>query len=462
MLPPRSAPRARRRSPALALALTARVGPGAADGATFIFSSRAQDLTRDFSSRFEVGVRASGIGEVGNVTYRRGFAESTQSMTVTLQPGGTERPVVFLVTNRIQHGPFPGLRSVGQAVVNTEVRLADPQLQAQLDRAFGGKEPVVRTVVGFDGGTNTRIEVPAARLTEAGTTLASQPLTGNVRVAGGRTETALSWPGLSVQSPEGQAEIGGVRVSATSRRSGAEDPLGVGQGSFTVDRLNFSGGGEAVRLSGLKVGSESRLSGPAHYDALVRYDLGELAVAGKTLRDVQLHLGVRHLAREPLGRLMTLVNELQADAAREGAGATPALTEAQAEQVRKDVLALLRGEPKLTVDRLSLRQPSGDITVTGEVGMGRAASLPAEELEMLSAMPQMLATMLSVRLDARASENALGELLALFGEAGGQDLSGAVQDLVDAGYVRRSGGQLSAQFSLQDGQPLLNGQALGE
>lgn len=458
-------PRTRaRRSPLLALALTVLVGAGAAAGTTSIFSSRAQDVTRDFTSRFEAGVRASGLGEVGNVTYRRGLTESTQSMTLTLKPGSAERPIVLLVTNRIQHGPFPGLKGMGQAIVNTGVRLADPQAQAELDRAFGGKKPVVRTVVGFDGGTNTRIEVPAARVTEEGTTLTSQPLTGSVRVKGTGSEALVDWPGLTVRAEGGQAEIGGVRLQSSARRQGQDDRLGTSRGTFTVDRLNFTGSGETVSLTGLKVGSEGRPNGPAHYDALVSYDVGQLSFAGKSLSDVQLHLGLRHLARAPLNRLMTTLSGLQGDLQKAGADGPemPELTDAQAKQVQADALALLRGRPRLTLDRLSLRQPGGDIQLTGELGLGGAASLSDEEWQMLSQMPQMLATLLDVRLDARASEKALGELLALFGEAGGQDLSGAVGQLVDAGYVRRSGGQLSAQFTMKDGQPMLNGQALGE
>lgn len=77
-------------------------------------------------------------------------------------------------------------------------------------------------------------------------------------------------------------------------------------------------------------------------------------------------------------------------------------------------------------------------------------------------MPQMLAGMLDVGLSAQANEKALQELLTLFGGGKAGDLSSTVQGLINAGYVRRSSGQLSAEFSLRDGQPTLNGQALGQ
>ncbi|SMB90918.1 YdgA family protein [Deinococcus hopiensis] len=457
MLPPRVPARSRRRSPLLALGLTVLIGAGAAAGATTVFSSRAQDVTRDFTTRFEAGLRASRMARVENVTYRRGLTESTQSMTVTLRPGAAEQAVVLLVMNHIQHGPFPGLRHLGQAVVNTEVRLADSAAQAQLDRAFAGRKPVIQTVIGFGGDTNTRVEVPTGRLTEDGSTVTWQPLAGNIRVSGTQSDTRLNWPGLTVQGQDGQAQLAGVTLSSGSRRQGPGDTLGLGRSSFTVDRLTFRGSGERVDLSGLKVSSESRASGPDHLDALVSYDVGEFSATGTTLRNVGLHLGLRHLARAPLNRLLNTLGEPQA-----ADGAAPQFSAAQTAQMKTDLMALLRGSPRLTLDRLSLRQSSGDVTLTGEVGLGGAAALSERELEMLGQMPQMLAGMLDVRLDARASEKALNGLLALFGQAGGQDLSGMVKQLAEAGYVERRGGQLTAHFSMRGGQPLLNGQALGE
>lgn len=454
--------RTRRRSPLPALALTVLVAAGAVAGATAVFSSRAQTLTRDLTDRLVSGVNASGVARVENPVYRRGFAGSTQTITVVVQPDAADPPVVLLVTNHIQHGPFPGLRGVGQAVVDTDIRFSDPQVQAQVDRAFGGQKPTIHTVVGLGGSADTRIEVPAGRVTQDGDTVTWQALTANVRVDGLNTVSNLTWPGLTFQGPDGRGEISGVSLGGTSRRVGAEDGLGVGGGTFTVNRMAFTSGGQRVGLSNLKVTSESRLNGPEHYDALAQYDLGELTLAGTNLRNVQLHLGLRHLARAPLGRLAALVGELrrQTRSASTGTG-TPDLTEAQTRQLQDDLLALLRGNPQLTLDRLSLSQPGGDIVLQGQASLPGAAGLTGEQLQMLAQMPQMLAGMLDVSLKARANENALRDLLTLFGGKAG-NLNGTVQGLIDAGYVRRSGQELSAEFRLREGQPTLNGQALGQ
>lgn len=160
----------------------------------------------------------------------------------------------------------------------------------------------------------------------------------------------------------------------------------MGSGTFTVDRMAFTSGGQQMRLGALKVTSESRLNGPAHYDALARYDLGELGLAGRQLRNVQLHLGLRHLARAPLNRLMTLAGDLQDGARRSGAQAqagTPDLTEAQTRQLQDDLLALLRGSPQLTVDRLNVNQPGGDILLKGQASLPGAATLSGGQLQML-------------------------------------------------------------------------------
>lgn len=221
MTHPKSAPRPRRRSFLPAALLTVLFGAGAMAGATAVFSSRTQGITEDFTGRLVSGINASGVARVEKPVYRRGFTSSTQTMTVVLGSDARSGPVVLFVTNQIRHGPFPGLQGVGQATVDTQIRFADPGVQAQIDRAFAGKKPVIHTVVGLNGGTDTRIEVPGGSVTEDGGTVTWQALNGKVRVNGLATASSLVWPGLTLRAPDGRAEISGVSLSGTSRRSSA-------------------------------------------------------------------------------------------------------------------------------------------------------------------------------------------------------------------------------------------------
>ena len=446
--------------------LTALVAAGAVGGATAVFSSRTQQTTEDFAQKLASSLNASGVVTAQQTSYQKGFASSTQTMTVNIAPDSAEKPVKLLVTNHIKHGPFPGMQGVGQAIVDTEIRFEDAQLQAQFDKAFAGKKPVIHTLVGLGGNTNTQIEVPDGTLTEDGSTVTWQALKGSVAVNGKTTTTDLKWPGLKFTGADGndqiRGEIGAMTLTGSTQKQNEQDQLGTGVSAMKIASMTFTSEGQTVRLNNMEVSGDSRLSDPTHYDGVVKYNIGELTFADKSLKNVQLHLGARHLATEPLNRLMTLMNDIQQQAKNTDSGSQPELTPAQQKQLETDLLALLKDNPRITIDRLSLTQPSGEILVTGQASAPRLAEMTAEQLQFMTQQPAMLAALADIHLEAKASEKALTELLGLFGGSKMADLGSALQPMIDQGYVVKNGEQLSAVLDVKEGQPTLNGKALGE
>lgn len=451
-----------RRSPLPAVLLTALVAAGAVGGATAVFSSRTQQTTEEFTQKLSSTLNASGVVTAQQTGYQKGFASSTQTMTVNIAPDSAEKPVKLLVTNHIKHGPFPGMQGVGQAIVDTEIRFEDAQLQAQFDKAFAGKKPTVRTLVGLGGNTSTQIEVPNGSVSEDGSTVTWQALKGNVNVNGQTTTTNLNWPGMKITGADGNGEIGTMTLTGNTQRQNEQDQLGTGTSALKIASMTFTSEGQTVRLDDMEVSSDSRLSDPDHYDGMVKYNIGELTFADKSLKNVQLHVGARHLAREPLNRLMTLMNDMQKQAKNTDASSQPELTPEQQKQLETDLLALLKDNPRLTIDRLSITQPSGEILLNGQVTAPRLAGMTAEQLQMMGRQPALLATLADVHLEAKASEKALTELLGLFSGSQVADLGSALQPMIDQGYVVKTGEQLSAVLDFKDGTPTLNGKALGE
>ena len=452
----------RRRSPWPALAVGTVLVVGAYAGATAVFSGRAQGITQDFGRGLAAQVNASGVATLRETGYSKGLTDSTQTMTLTLRETESDagKPLTPLITNHIRHGPLPGFQGVGQATVDTTFRFADAEKQAEYDKLFPGEKPAIHTLVGLAGGTESLVSVPQGQTTRDGQTVAWKALAGTVQVSGGRVSTDMSWPGLTSDGPEGRADFSGFRLAGTTQRSGPDDRLGTGDMAFTADRLSFSGEGQEVSLGGLKVASQTSQSGN-FYDSVLKYGAAEVKVAGADLKNVQLDLGLRHLDRAALQRLLAVSREAQSGAR---AGDTSGPTEAQTKELEAAGLALLRGNPKLTLDRLSVTQPSGEIVLTGEASAQRLAEQlaqgGAEDLRMMAAVPTALLGLLDVRLEGRAPRQALEELAALGGDAG--DLTGNIQALVGGGYVREEGGQLSTELNLTDGRLTLNGQALGE
>ncbi|WP_291429725.1 YdgA family protein [Deinococcus sp.] len=472
--PARPARHTATRRPARPLA-TAAVGAlllaGAYAAATAVFSSRAQTLTTELTATLRGRAAASGA-QVEQVSYTRGFMHSTQVLRLTL-PGSTGTPQRLLITNDIQYGPLPALKGVGQATVTTTFRPEDPQAQAAYARAFPNRQPQVQTVIGLAGDTHSRVDVPGGTLTEQGAKVNWQALGGTVDVRGNDSRLNLNWPGLTVtDSSDGQltsVQVGRVSLTGENRRSGPRDLIGLGSASLTLDRASVEAGADPMNLTGLNI-SAATTGQDQFLTSSVKYDVGTLTVPGpdgavQTLRDLQLHLSLGHLAREPLDRLMVLLNDAQAgmnearQAQPDQAESDPlaGLSAAQQTQARADLLALLQKGPVLTLDRLNVAQGAGNVTLTGRVALPGAATLDDTQLQALADQPAELLPLTDLQLKLSATQDALN---ALLGNVGPLAQMADIDTLVSAGYLKRSGDQLGLDLRIDQGRVTLNGQSL--
>lgn len=461
------ASRPARSRPLAAVALGALLLVGAYAGATAVFSARAQTLTADLTATLRARAAASG-GQVEPVSYTRGFTHSIQVLRLTL-PGSTGASQALLVTNDIRHGPLPAFSGVGQATVTTTFRPEDPQAQAAYARAFPDRQPQVQTVIGLAGDTHSRVDVPGGTLTEQGTTVTWEPLGGTVDAEGHDTRLNLSWPGLTVRHPgDGSpttGTVGRVTLTGENRRSGPTDPIGLGRASLTLDRAALQGDGAAMNLTALNISADTTGEGD-YLNSAVRYDVGTLTLPGpdgaaQTLRDLQLHLSLGHLAREPLARLATLLNEAPAlketPTAPDPADPFATLDPARQAQARADLLTLLKDTPVLRLERLNVTQPTGNVTLTGQLSLPGAASLSDPELQGLADQPAAALSLADVQLKLSGTQAALNTLL---GSAGPFAQMVDTETLIGAGYLTRSGDQLSLDLRFEQGRATLNGQPL--
>ena len=261
-----TSPRPRsRRSPLPALGLGVLLVIGALAGATAYTGNQTLQTQQDLAHTLKAQIEASGYAQVKSSSYQRGFLSSTQTLKVVIGKDGDTATVPIIVVNHIQHGPFPGLKMVGNALIDTEVRFADAALQAKVEQALGHHKPTIRTVVGLDGNTATHLEVPGGQLTDNGTTLSWQALKGDLHNAGLSASTRLTWPELNLTSEGERLTLRGLSVSGSSRKQTVEDPLGLGEQAFTLRSMTYSGTSGAAQgdftLSDLKVGGKTTLSG---------------------------------------------------------------------------------------------------------------------------------------------------------------------------------------------------------
>ena len=101
-------------------------------------------------------------------------------------------------------------------------------------------------------------------MTDSGTTLSWQALTGEIHNSGLNATTQLSWPELDFTTDGDRVTLRGLAVNGSAQKQQADDPLGVGEQVFTLKSMTYSAAsGEAqgkFNLSDLKVGGRARWS----------------------------------------------------------------------------------------------------------------------------------------------------------------------------------------------------------
>ncbi|ADV65719.1 YdgA family protein [Deinococcus maricopensis] len=444
--PPRKRP-----SPVLIGGVTVALIAGAVAGATAVSSTQTAAMMNGNTATMRQALEATGFAHITEHQYQRGFMSSTETMTVLVGPD--EDRVKLKVTNRIQHGPLPGLRTLANAVIDTDVQFADAKVQAAFEKALGGKRPEIRTVIGLTGSTSTSVNVPAGQFADGADMVRWQPLTGTYRASGRTTDLNFALPTVTVSGDGTTVSVNGVRLSGKTTKRDAKDPLGVGDSAFTIDSVSA---GDGIGARGIRVSSNASDAGGQFYGGTVKYDVGSVSVPGLNLKNLQLHVSARHLARDPLVRLARAFEAMQQDA-RQGK-ATPTLTKAQEDALMADVLALLQGAPVIAVDRLSVEQPSGTVTLDAVATLPDAKGIDAATLK---ASPEVLLAGLNVRANLIGREQAVRELLTLVDPGGRQGLAANLSGLVEAGMLERRGDNLNATLNYGAGRVTLNGQDLG-
>ncbi|GHG02900.1 hypothetical protein GCM10017783_14030 [Deinococcus piscis] len=463
------APRSARPPSPLALALAVPAALGLWAGTTAYASSAAQDVTNDITARLEQVFRSTDLLTIKESSYEKGFLKSTHRMIV--QPIGTkDDPTAgWEVVNHIQHGPLAG-GTLARAVIDTEIRFLDPEIQAQLDKAVGGQKPRIHTVLGLTGSSVTDLGVPAGQFQspQDGGQVTWQPLTGRVEAGseGRLTGYNLTWPGMQFTAGAGgnAVQVGQMTLTGNQSYSSSDDLIGVGKSEFKVAQVASTDAlGQTAQLLNLTVGSETTLADPEHYDILTRYELGTLEVPDTpALGGLQLHLGIRHVARQPLQDLSGMYEKIRQQALTSSEGEvkfTPEQEQEMEEVYSRSLLGLLQAEPVLSLDKAGFTSPGSGLQLSGQAtfkglaaALGEGGDSGLDNMTELSNAMLLLPQYLQAQLTMRTSPETIEALNSMGGDS---ELNAA--DLVSSGTFRTEGNELVADFGYQDGQMTING-----
>ncbi|MCW8906757.1 MAG: YdgA family protein [Sedimenticola sp.] len=288
--------------------------------------------------------------------YRRewfGARDETRfRVQVPKQPGGKETQTLeFSLVSEIVHGPLTS-SGIALAEVRSEIRIEGEALlpadyQASID-----------TLITITGQGTTRINLPATRIPAKGKQPAMQfdGMQGEMRFDPGFEQVAaeLTMPVLTFEQSNGSLlKLQGMRLDSRSQKDASG--LMLGGGRFSVDRfeLNDTARESRLQIRELSVDAESsnRESGVA---AHIRYSLQSLQLDDKTYGPAELKLGLANLSAPALLEIQQSVEAINAQQLSEQEKGAALMS-----VLMGNAPALLKGDPRLSIDPLRVETPDG-------------------------------------------------------------------------------------------------------
>lgn len=452
-----------KRSVAIVAALA--VAGGAWAGGTYVVGGRVEERLRAQTAALTALVPTLTVVEQ---SHERGFLSSTRTTTYRLgclpaaTPGGRGGPITFTVRDRILHGPIPGGRAVGAAVVESELVLSQ-DAQGQLAKLFHDEQPVrARTVVGLGSAFRTEVTSPAAETTtEKGERIAWQGVRATASgTGGGEIEYAVEIPGLEITDARTGAtlSLSGMRAHGRARPNEGTLWLATGTGEGEIATMEFrvpspQGAPIAFALHDFRTTSDTSIA-----NDLVELRgtmTGRATFADTRLENLQAKLSLRRIHAPTYARLMS---RLMGASCEPGAAANP---EAALAEMHDDLTELLAHGPEYALEQMSFELDGKRAELSYALGLDGVTAADAGV-----PLPVLVTAKGSLRADARFPAEWVGRL-AGFGAGQAKQpaptpeaMAQVVDGLVAQGFVTRDGDLLASSVRFANGALTVNGREI--
>ncbi len=309
----------------------------------------------------------------------KGLTSSTHEVTVEVgcatvpgpdaEPGATPSgPMQFTWRDRISHGPLPGLRSVGLAVIDSELVLP-PKVAAEVAKLMGDKPLfTARTTVGFGTDYVSVFNSPAFKFAEEGKgNLDWQgmnlTLRGNLRkgAAAGATYN-FDAPGLLVNVTEGkpvQIKVGAITMKGEILpRADAGLWLGPNKGTASIAAIEVTAprpGADADAKPVSMVFDGLQLEGESTLDQGLLSSVSRASGKGRiddfAIDKLEMQVSMRRIHAATYQKLVSQMMTASMSCDKPGKEALQAATEAA---MAKGLVALLPFNPEYSLDKLAV------------------------------------------------------------------------------------------------------------
>ena len=428
--------------------------------------------------------------KVVSQTYTRGLFSSTQEQTYELAegfiPGLGERtveidqsqteksgegewpsddapvkthfkPFQFKVINHITHGPFPGTLGIAAGKVETEF-VIDPKVLAEIKKVFGDKKFLeLTTMLNYSGGGTLKIASPALTYKDPnGST--------SVNWKGFKAEIGfdedykklqfnVNTPGIEVTdvNDAGSFTMGEFKASGNVDRAFGDFMLYLGKTNASIANIEF----QSRAMGGFKAGNISLESDSnAHRDLIdmgIKIGMASFKAGEAEFSNFHYDYSLKNIHAETLGKLSKEFSAVS----KSGVNSREQMVQFQ-EIWKKHGMTLLKYDPILSLDRLSINGKNGEFKTTAKIKL-----VGVTEADF--AMPQALLQKIEGEVDVNFADALIEEVVNMTQKdpnSRAMALSMAkasVGAMEGQGYITRKDKNLSSHMEWKQGKATING-----
>jgi uncharacterized protein YdgA (DUF945 family) len=393
--------------------------------------------------------------------YHRGVYRSTQVATFALRyplprvastaaANALLANAKFTVTSRIVHGPFPGLRAVGLATIDSTV--SAPAAWQKILAGSLGSAPLlrIRSRVGLLGGSTAVVSSPpfTARL-PGGARIDWGGLTGTGSASANqrRMSGQLNAPLLTMQDAQGAVRLTGLEYSGDYTQ--AFHDLYAGSGTLTLEGIRGSSTptGKDFSLRRIALTSTSKAAG-SYFDMRIDLTMDDARVAAVRLKNLVYSERFGHVDGATLASMAAALRQAQTqsgttDPAQLAAGIQQALRQYGTE--------LLLTDPVLQIRKLSFTMPEGSVLFSAKLSVPGVTRADLQWPALLGALKEHA----DLTADLRVDDGLVQKLIAL--KSSNAQLPAELSRLEQQGYLTAAAGSVATHLACEAGRLTLNG-----
>lgn len=420
------------------------------------------------------GMQQNGLEVVSNEYQRGWFGSHAKTVFRLAMPSGVKgKSFAFTMLNDIVHGPLSPDGGLALASIGTSFLIDDKAL-------FPEKEnEVLRTRIGLDGMGNTQIVIPALKL-------AGKPGKPEIQFSGAegslsfdtgmtQIDVDLKMPGLWVGGEKGES-LKFTEATLNSNSKAGLFGMFLGNGEFKVKQIDFNNPKnniaikiDAINFSGDTSEEEGRLTFAADYS------VDQVTLKDAVYGPAQFEMSLENISADAAAKLRDGMREVR----KQG------LSQEEENLAIMGLLAgagpeLLQADPKLSIKRLFVKTPDGDIDGSlsvaandlqwGEIGNPRAllkkivadAAISLPEKLLVAMMEMQAKVTLVQQIDMRSK---MGQAVEVPSDEeldtlGKEMAKHQLEFLLQQGMLKRDGTDISSQAMLNDGLLSVNGKTV--